>query len=87
MASCINMLFGVFDFESIKDLQFSVAFYWIYMVVVSLVLMNMMLAIVLDAYDEVSKESYKKAANMKLANRVVTICGDVVSERSFTWKD
>ncbi|KUF89479.1 hypothetical protein AM588_10005045 [Phytophthora nicotianae] len=81
MASCINMLFGVFDFESIKDLQFSVAFYWIYMVVVSLVLMNMMLAIVLDAYDEVSKESYKKAANMKLANRVVTICGDVVSER------
>ncbi|ETL32244.1 hypothetical protein L916_15122 [Phytophthora nicotianae] len=82
MASCINMLFGVFDFESIKDLQFSVAFYWIYMVVVSLVLMNMMLAIVLDAYDEVSKESYKKAANMKLANRVVTICEDVVSEVS-----
>ncbi|KAG2790710.1 hypothetical protein PC129_g165 [Phytophthora cactorum] len=82
MASCINMLFGVFDFESIKDLQFSVAFYWIYMVVVSLVLMNMMLAIVLDAYDDVSKESYKKAANMELANRVVAICWDVVSEIS-----
>ncbi|KAG3173839.1 hypothetical protein PI126_g656 [Phytophthora idaei] len=77
MASCINMLFGVFDFESIKDLQFSVAFYWIYMVVVSLVLMNMMLAIVLDAYDDVSKESYKKTANMELANRVVAICWDV----------
>ncbi|KAI9994873.1 hypothetical protein PInf_011711 [Phytophthora infestans] len=80
MASCINMLFGVFDFESIKDLQFSVAFYWIYMIVVSLVLMNMMLAIVLDAYDEVSKDSYKKAVNTELANRVVALCWDVASE-------
>ncbi|EEY68403.1 Polycystin Cation Channel (PCC) Family [Phytophthora infestans T30-4] len=79
MASCINMLFGVFDFESIKDLQFSVAFYWIYMIVVSLVLMNMMLAIVLDAYDEVSKDSYKKAVNTELANRVVALCWDVAN--------
>ncbi|KAG6618568.1 Polycystin Cation Channel (PCC) Family [Phytophthora cinnamomi] len=80
MASCINMLFGEFDFDSIKDLQFSVAFYWIYMIVVSIVLMNMMLAIVLDAYEQVSSDSYKKSANMTLANRVISICWDVVCE-------
>ncbi|KAL4151437.1 hypothetical protein PRNP1_008382 [Phytophthora ramorum] len=80
MASCINMLFGVFDFETIKELQFSVAFYWIYMIVVSLVLMNMMLAIVLDAYEQVSSESYKKSANLELANRVTSICWDQVCE-------
>ncbi|GMF45473.1 unnamed protein product [Phytophthora fragariaefolia] len=54
MASCINMLFGQFDFNSIKNLQFSVAFYWVFMIVVTIVLMNMMLAIVLDAYEQVS---------------------------------
>ncbi|GMF12007.1 unnamed protein product [Phytophthora lilii] len=80
MASCINMLFGEFDFETIKALQFSVAFYWIYMIVVSLVLMNMMLAIVLDAYEEVSSESYKKAANLGLANRITTLCWDMACE-------
>ncbi|OWZ12245.1 Polycystin Cation Channel [Phytophthora megakarya] len=80
MASCINMLFGVFDFETIKDLQFSVAFYWIYMIVVSIVLMNMMLAIVLDAYADVSSESYKKATNVILANRIATICWDFVCD-------
>ncbi|EGZ05981.1 hypothetical protein PHYSODRAFT_307641 [Phytophthora sojae] len=50
------------------------------MIVVGIVLMNMMLAIVLDAYDRVSKESYRKAANLKLANRVLTICWDIVCE-------
>ncbi|KAE8883503.1 hypothetical protein PF005_g89 [Phytophthora fragariae] len=80
MASCINMLFGQFDFTSIKDLQFSVAFYWIYMIVVSIVLMNMMLAIVLDAYEQVSSDSYKKSSNLTLANRVISICWDVVCE-------
>ncbi|GMF24628.1 unnamed protein product [Phytophthora fragariaefolia] len=80
MASCINMLFGQFDFNSIKDLQFSVAFYWIFMIVVSIVLMNMMLAIVLDAYEQVSSDSYKKSANVTLAHRVISICWDAVCE-------
>ncbi|KAG6618959.1 Polycystin Cation Channel (PCC) Family [Phytophthora cinnamomi] len=80
MSSCINMLFGQFDFELIKDIPFSVAFYWIYMIVVGIVLLNMMLAIVLDAYDKVSKESYKKAANLKLANRVISLCLDELCE-------
>ncbi|RLN89068.1 hypothetical protein BBJ28_00004884 [Nothophytophthora sp. Chile5] len=80
MAACINMLFGEFDFDSIKHLQFSVAFYWIYMVVVSLVLMNMMLAIVLDAYEEVSSESYKQSANLAVADRIRTICWDLLCE-------
>ncbi|KAE8883502.1 hypothetical protein PF005_g88 [Phytophthora fragariae] len=80
MASCINMLFGQFNFDSIKNVSFSVAFYWSYMIVVGIVLMNMMLAIVLDAYDQVSKESYRKAANLKLASRVSSICWDMVCE-------
>jgi hypothetical protein len=80
VASSINMLFGVFDFEAIKDLQFSIAFYWVYMVVVSLVLMNMMLAIVLDAYAQVSSDSYKQSANLALAGRVRDICWDRLCE-------
>ncbi|KAK1930202.1 Polycystic kidney disease 2-like 1 protein [Phytophthora citrophthora] len=61
METCINMLFGNFDYTSIQGLFAPVCmfYYWGYMIVVSLVLLNMMLAIVLDAYAEVSSESYK----------------------------
>lgn len=56
MATCINMLFGNFDFSTIEDVFSPVGliYYWFYMIVVSLVLLNLMLAIVLDAYAEVS---------------------------------
>ncbi|KAG1693682.1 hypothetical protein DVH05_023084 [Phytophthora capsici] len=80
MASCINMLFGEFDFDAIKDLQFSVAFFWIYMIVVSIVLMNMMLGIVLDAYGEVSKASYNKTSNKDLVNRIGLMTWDMICE-------
>ncbi|POM66396.1 Polycystin Cation Channel (PCC) Family [Phytophthora palmivora] len=65
METCINMLFGNFDYSSIQGLYAPVCmfYYWGYMIVVSLVLLNMMLAIVLDAYAEVSSESYKSQYN------------------------
>ncbi|GMF11557.1 unnamed protein product [Phytophthora lilii] len=69
METCINMLFGNFDYDSIQGLYAPVCmfFYWGYMIVVSLVLLNMMLAIVLDAYAEVSSESYKSSNNLALS--------------------
>ncbi|GMF30104.1 unnamed protein product [Phytophthora fragariaefolia] len=68
METCINMLFGNFDYSTIQGLYPPVCmlYYWGYMIVVSLVLLNMMLAIVLDAYAEVSSESYKASSNMSL---------------------
>ncbi|KAL4172891.1 hypothetical protein KRP22_008051 [Phytophthora ramorum] len=69
METCINMLFGNFDYGSIQGLYSPVCmfYYWGYMIVVSLVLLNMMLAIVLDAYAEVSSESYKTQNNMAIS--------------------
>ncbi|KAE9362227.1 hypothetical protein PF008_g309 [Phytophthora fragariae] len=68
MESCINMLFGNFDYSTIQGLYSPVCmfFYWGYMIVVSLVLLNMMLAIVLDAYAEVSSESYKASNDLSM---------------------
>ncbi|KAL3659725.1 hypothetical protein V7S43_015399 [Phytophthora oleae] len=69
METCINMLFGNFDYASIQGLYAPVCmfYYWGYMIVVSLVLLNMMLAIVLDAYAEVSSESYKTSSNLTVS--------------------
>jgi uncharacterized membrane protein YhaH (DUF805 family) len=69
METCINMLFGNFDYDSIQGLYSPVCmfYYWGYMIVVSLVLLNMMLAIVLDAYAAVSSESYKTRNNLALS--------------------
>ncbi|KAG3018142.1 hypothetical protein JG687_00006853 [Phytophthora cactorum] len=91
METCINMLFGNFDYESIQGLYDPVCmfYYWGYMIVVSLVLLNMMLAIVLDAYAEVSSESYKSQYNLTVAriadNMVWTLLlwiNDIVHRRS-----
>ncbi|GLD97417.1 hypothetical protein PINS_up006101 [Pythium insidiosum] len=61
--SCINMLFGNFDLTVIQDLHYpsGIVFYWCYMIVVALVLLNMMLAIVVDSYSAICDES--KAVN------------------------
>ncbi|KAL3660072.1 hypothetical protein V7S43_014994 [Phytophthora oleae] len=80
ITSCLNMLFGQFDYDSIKTFQFAFTFVWIYMLVVSIVLMNMMLGIVLDAYQEVSKTSYNKTSNRDLANHVVSMSWDMICE-------
>ncbi|TYZ67093.1 hypothetical protein PybrP1_004778, partial [[Pythium] brassicae (nom. inval.)] len=51
LETCINMLFGSFDYSAIQDMYIPapMLFYWAFMIIVSLVLLNMMLAIVLDA--------------------------------------
>ncbi|ETO80950.1 hypothetical protein F444_04672 [Phytophthora nicotianae P1976] len=79
METCINMLFGNFDYDSIQGLYAPVCmfYYWGYMIVVSLVLLNMMLAIVLDAYAEVSSESYKSQYNLavtRIVDNMVWTC-------------
>ncbi|KAG6609487.1 Polycystic kidney disease 2 1 protein [Phytophthora cinnamomi] len=80
--ACINMLFGTFDYDSIKDLQFAYIFYWCFMIVVSLVLLNMMLAIVLDAYTVVREESYKGEASLMLNGRITDFCLDKLHGRN-----
>lgn len=70
--SCVNMLFGNFDTDTISDMYSPVGmiYYWVYMIIVSLVLLNMMLAIVLDAYAEVSQEANQARGNLA-ASRVL----------------
>ncbi|GMF11752.1 unnamed protein product [Phytophthora lilii] len=52
MKACVNMLFGEFDFGTISDIHYSVAFYWIFMALEAFILLNIVLAIVIDAYNE-----------------------------------
>ncbi|EGZ27983.1 hypothetical protein PHYSODRAFT_378711, partial [Phytophthora sojae] len=52
MKSCVNMIYGDFDFDSIKDIDYSVVYYWSYMAMETFVLLNIVLAIVVDAYQE-----------------------------------
>ncbi|KAL4158629.1 hypothetical protein PRNP1_004405 [Phytophthora ramorum] len=60
LESCINILFGNFDYSAIEGLivPVSIIYYWGYLIVSNLILLNMMLAIVLDTYEEVSEEAY-----------------------------
>lgn len=64
--TCINMLFANFDYNSNQGLYALVCkfYYRGYMIGVSLMLLNLMLAIVLDAYAQVSSESYKSQYNL-----------------------
>ncbi|KAG6610203.1 uncharacterized protein IUM83_00319 [Phytophthora cinnamomi] len=52
MTTCVNMLFGDFDFGVISDIHYSVAFYWSFMVLEMFVLLNIVLAIVIDAFND-----------------------------------
>ncbi|KAF4323771.1 hypothetical protein BBO99_00000831 [Phytophthora kernoviae] len=60
MKSCVNMIYGDFDFDTIKDIDYSVVYYWSYMTLQTFVLLNIVLAIVVDAYQE---EKIKKDKN------------------------
>ncbi|RLN73627.1 hypothetical protein BBJ28_00004928 [Nothophytophthora sp. Chile5] len=73
MASCMNMLFGQFDYDSMKVIRASGLFFWSYMTVVSLVLLNMMLAIVMDTYQEMSKDGYYGEINVLLGKRIAAL--------------
>ncbi|GMF11739.1 unnamed protein product [Phytophthora lilii] len=50
--ACVNMLFNNFDIGTIEGINYSVAFYWSYMATMTFVLLNIVLAIVVDAYKE-----------------------------------
>lgn len=64
LQSCVNILFGNFDYAAIDGLYVPVCivYYWGYIIIVSMILLNMMLAIVLDTYEEVSQEAFNKKA-------------------------
>ncbi|KAF4131472.1 Polycystin cation channel [Phytophthora infestans] len=55
--TCVNMLFNNFDVRTIDQIDYSVAYYWSYMSLMTFVLLNIVLAIVVDAY---KKEKDKK---------------------------
>ncbi|GMF21801.1 unnamed protein product [Phytophthora fragariaefolia] len=60
MKACVNMIYGDFDFNTIKEIDYSVVYYWSYMAMETFVLLNIVLAIVVDAYQE---EKTKKDKN------------------------
>ncbi|KAG3108888.1 hypothetical protein PI124_g3609 [Phytophthora idaei] len=71
--SCMNMLFGTFNFDTIYNIRGSGWFYWGYMTIVSLILLNMMLAIVMGTYKAMNKDGYQGEINVLLASRISTI--------------
>ncbi|KAG6966401.1 hypothetical protein JG688_00006791 [Phytophthora aleatoria] len=71
--SCMNMLFGTFNFDTIYNIRGSGWFYWGYMTIVSPILLNMMLAIVMGTYKAMNKDGYQGEINVLLASRISTI--------------
>lgn len=71
--SCMNMIFGTFEFSTIYNIRGSGWFYWGYMIIVSLILLNMMLAIVMGTYKGMSKDGYQGEINVMLASRISKI--------------
>merc|ERR1712196_594526 len=61
--SCFRAMFGDWDWDAMKEIGFSKALVWVwlFMIVMVLLLLNMLLAIVMDAYTVV-KEGAKDAA-------------------------
>lgn len=61
LEACVNILFGNFDYSVIEGqlVPVSIIYYWGYLILGSLILLNMILAIVLDTYEEVSEEAFK----------------------------
>lgn len=80
LETCINMLFGSFDYSTIQNVYrpASMLFYWAYMIIVSLVLLNMMLAIVVDAYAEVSSEKNRVTKNTSTVRVLKNIISDLL---------
>lgn len=83
------MPLGTFDSDSTKDLKCAPIhywrlLYWCFMIVVSLVLLNLILAIVLDAYTAVREESYKGEANLLLNGRIKDFCLDKLRSKNLS---
>ncbi|KAJ8569081.1 hypothetical protein ON010_g6182 [Phytophthora cinnamomi] len=71
--TCVNMLFNNFEISTIDEINYSVAFYWSYMTFMTFVLLNIVLAIVVDAYKEekVKKDKSKCWVFRRVLNHVV----------------
>ncbi|GLD97390.1 hypothetical protein PINS_up006074 [Pythium insidiosum] len=80
MESCVNMLFGSFDLATIQEIHVPLGtlYYWAYMVVVCLVLLNMMLAIVLDSYAAICEESATININISFRRSLANILYDLL---------
>jgi hypothetical protein len=80
LESCVNILFGNFDYESIKGLYVpvSIIYYWSYIIIASLILLNMMLAIVLDTYGEVSEQAFSDNTVTSLGRMFYIVIHDVL---------
>lgn len=80
MQTCIHMLFGTFDYSTVQYVYrpAPMLFYWSYMVLVSLVLLSMMLAIVVEAYTEVSSGKNQVAKNMSTGRVLKNIFWDAI---------
>ncbi|GMF21817.1 unnamed protein product [Phytophthora fragariaefolia] len=71
--TCANMLFNNFEISTIQEIDYSVAFYWSYMTLMTFVLLNIVLATVVDAYKEekVKKDKNKCWVFRRVLNHVV----------------
>ncbi|KAG1703231.1 hypothetical protein DVH05_008141 [Phytophthora capsici] len=67
--TCVNMLFNNFDVKTIAQIDYSVAYYWSYMSLMTFVLLNIVLAIVVDAYKE--EKGKKDKSKCWVFNRVL----------------
>jgi len=73
MNSSFRTLMGDFDFLEMVDIApFSVTvWFWLYMVLMYLILLNMFLAIIMDAYAQVKRDTEKKATLWQQLNRTL----------------
>lgn len=79
MQTYINMLFGEFDYRCISDIRGSGFFYWGYMLVLTIVLLNMMLAIVTSTYEAMSNDGVKGEISVLLTTRISWIPRNMVT--------
>lgn len=77
MQTCIHMLFGTFNYSTSQYVYppAPMLFYWSYMILVSLVLLNMMLAIVVEAYTKVSSGKNQVTKNTSTGRVLKNISG------------
>merc|ERR1712151_574841 len=56
--SCFRTMFGDWDWPALEEVgrEFAMVWFWLFCMVVSVILLNMLLAILMDAYNEVHEE-------------------------------
>lgn len=80
LKSCINMMLQVFDYSKIDGLHGAIAtiYYWSYMIIVTILLLNMMFAIVLETYQEVSDQAFLTKGVTPVRRIMKNACYDTV---------